>query len=298
MHSSEQLTHGQHGPAEGLEILTYAFSEVSHQGEPMDWVRNYGRGRIYTTMLGHTWKDELNPNLDDVVFQALLARGAEWAATGAVTLPPDLNWRPLFNGKNLDGWEPRGDCLWSILPDGTLLGKRTAGTRPTDPKQIGPWMSRQAWLYTKAVFTEFDLHVEYWIPAGGNSGVSLRDPSRAHGAIDESDAARPDLAQYPKTTPAHIGYEIQIIDGDQEMNPTGSIYDVVHARPGVQRMGQWNSIEIESRLDRIRVRVNGQVVADGPGEPRRPKTGPIGLQLHDRFSTVMFRNIRIRELVH
>lgn len=63
-HPSDQLTHGQHGPAEGLEILTYAFSEVSHQGEPMDWVHDYGKGRVYTTMLGHTWKDEMNPNLN------------------------------------------------------------------------------------------------------------------------------------------------------------------------------------------------------------------------------------------
>ncbi len=297
-HPSEQLTHGQHGPAQGIEILTYAFSDVSHQGEPMDWVRSYGRGRVYTTMLGHTWKDELNPNLDDPQFQALLARGAEWAATGAVTLPANLGWRPLFNGKNFDGWEPRGDCQWSILPDGTLLGKRTAGTRPTDAKQIGNWMSRQAWLYTKAEYTEFDLHVEYWIPDGGNSGVSIRDQSRAHGAIDETDAARPDLAKFPKTTPAHIGYEIQIIDGPQEPNPTGSIYSLVPSKPLYQRMGFWNTLDIESRLDRIRVRVNGQLAAEGPGEADRSKTGPIGLQLHDRFSTVMFRNIRIRELGH
>jgi type 1 glutamine amidotransferase len=84
LHPSEQLTHGQHGPAEGLNVLTYAYSEVSRQGEPMDWVRSYGKGRVYTTMLGHTWKNEANPNFDDVHFQALLARGSEWAATGKV----------------------------------------------------------------------------------------------------------------------------------------------------------------------------------------------------------------------
>ena len=33
-----------------------------------------------------------------------------------------------------------------------------------------------------------------------------------------------------------------------------------------------------------------------PGDPERSKTGPIGLQLHDQFSFVMFRNIRIREI--
>jgi len=87
LHPSEQLTHGQHGPAEGLTILTYAYSKDSKQNEPLDWVRQYGRGRVYTTMLGHTWKDETNPNLECVGFQTLLSRGAEWAATGRVTIP-------------------------------------------------------------------------------------------------------------------------------------------------------------------------------------------------------------------
>lgn len=296
-HPSEQLTHGQHGPAQGLDILTYAFSEVSHQGEPLDWVRQYGRGRVYTTMLGHTWKDELNPNLDDVFFQTLLARGAEWAATGQVTLPAGLGWRPLLDGKTLGGWEARGDGKWSVLPDGSLLGQRTQGTAPGDRKLYDQWLGRQAWLYTLAEYGEFDLHVEYWIPAGGNSGVSIRDRSRAHGAFDETDAARPELAAFPKTTPAHIGYEIQIIDDDRETYPSGSIYSLVAAKTGVQRSGGWNSLDIESRNAQIRVHLNGQVVAEGPGEEARSKTGPIGLQLHDRFSTAMFRNIRIRETV-
>jgi type 1 glutamine amidotransferase len=92
MHPSEQLTHGQHGPAEGLTILTYASSPVSHANEPMDWVRRYGRGRVYTTMQGHTWAGEPSPNLDCVGFQTLFARGVEWAATGRVTIPipPDF----------------------------------------------------------------------------------------------------------------------------------------------------------------------------------------------------------------
>jgi type 1 glutamine amidotransferase len=297
-HPSEQLTHGQHGPAQGLDILTYAFSEISHQGEPMDWVRLYGRGRVYTTMLGHTWNAELNPNLDDVFFHTLLARGAEWAATGEVTVPAGLGWKPLFDGKSLDGWESRGDCQWTILPDGGLYGQRTRGTPPADRKQYDAWLGRQAWLYTKAEYGEFDLHLEYWIPPGGNSGVSIRDRSRAHGAFDEPDTARPELAAFPKTTPAHIGYEIQIIDDDKEKYPTGSIYTFVPAKTGVHRPGAWNSLDIESRNAVIRVRLNGQVVAEGPGEEARSKTGPIGLQLHDRFSTVMFRNIRIRESVH
>lgn len=302
-HRSEQLTHGQHGPAEGLTILTYAFSEISHQGEPMDWVRQYGKGRVYTTMLGHTWKNELNPNLDDVYFQALLARGTEWAATGTVTLPPDLGWKPLFDGKTLDGWEPRGNCLWSVLPEGVLLGQRTRGAidallaakPPAAVRDYHEWISRQAWIYTRREYGEFDLHVEYFLPAHGNSGVSIRDRSRAHGAIGESDAERPDLAAFPKTTPAHIGYEIQIIDDDREKYPTGSVYTFVPARTGFQRMGEWNALDIESRNDAIRVRLNGVPVAEYAGDPARSKTGPIGLQLHDQFTVMTFRELRIRE---
>jgi type 1 glutamine amidotransferase len=78
----EQLTHGQHGPARGLTILTYAHSPVSGKNEPMDWVRNYGQGRIYVTMLGHTWKNEPNPNLASPEFRRLLAQAIRWVATG------------------------------------------------------------------------------------------------------------------------------------------------------------------------------------------------------------------------
>jgi type 1 glutamine amidotransferase len=67
--------------------LTYAYSKDSKQNEPLDWVRSFGKGRIYTTMLGHTWKGEANPNLESVGFQTLLARGMEWAASGRVTIP-------------------------------------------------------------------------------------------------------------------------------------------------------------------------------------------------------------------
>jgi type 1 glutamine amidotransferase len=87
MHPSEQLTHGQHGPAEGLTVLTYAWSKDSKQNEPMDWVREYGRGRVYTTMLGHTWRNEPNPNLRCIGFRTVLARGVEWAASGKARVP-------------------------------------------------------------------------------------------------------------------------------------------------------------------------------------------------------------------
>jgi type 1 glutamine amidotransferase len=92
MHPSEQLTHGQHGPVAGFDFLTYAHSPVTQQNEPMDWVHMYGRGRIYVTMLGHTWANEPSPDLECVGFQTLLARGVEWIATGRVTIPIPSNF--------------------------------------------------------------------------------------------------------------------------------------------------------------------------------------------------------------
>jgi len=138
--------------------------------------------------------------------------------------------------------------------------------------------------------------VEFWLPPGGNSGVSIRDLSRAHYAINEPDSVHPELAGAVKSTPAHIGYEIQILDDDKEKFPSGSVYLFQAAKTGAMRHSDWNSMEIESRAGMITVRLNGEQVAQSPGDPQRSKVGPIGLQLHDRFSTVMFRNIRIREI--
>src|SRR5579871_196724 len=76
-------------------------------------------------------------------------------------------WQDLFNGRNLDGWQPRGECKWTVLADGTLLGQRTFDRAkvfpkwPVEQKQFQSWWSRQAWLYTEREFGEFDLHVEY-----------------------------------------------------------------------------------------------------------------------------------------
>jgi hypothetical protein len=233
-------------------------------------------------------------------FYRILLLAALLPAAWAAEKP---KWKPLFNGVNLDGWEIRGECIWNVMPGGILLGYR-AHPNPSKPfpdpwpissRQYGSWLYRQAWLYTKAEFAEYDLHLEYFIPSGGNSGISIRDRSRAHSAIGEADDKRPELAQFPKTTPAHIGYEIQICDTDEKYS-SGSIYSIVPAKTGLQRKGDWNAMDIESRTGLIRIKINGQVAAEGPGEAERSKTGPIGLQLHDQFSFMMFRNIKIKEL--
>jgi len=207
--------------------------------------------------------------------------------------------KPLFNGKNIDGWEVIGDGLWTVLSNGTLVGQRTADLRKmmvpgaafTSPQQYSAWMNQQSWLYTRRNdFGEFDLHVEYWTKAMGNSGVSIRDTSRAKWAITIP-------VDYTKT-PSKIGYEIQINNRYPDPHPSGSIYGFVDAPKDAQHDDDWNSMDILSRNDKITVSLNGRIVAEHPGDPKRSKTGPIGLQLHDQFSISQFRNIVIREITH
>ena len=201
------------------------------------------------------------------------------------------DWRALFNGKDLQGWEPRGDGIWAVMKDGTLIGQRDPSAAklgwPLTWQKFHEWLSVQAWLYTVAEFDEYDLHVEYWIRRPGNSGISIRDKSRAqYGIQTPADFTR---------TPSRLAYEIQINSQYPDPTLTGSIYALAKAPPGLQVDDQWNSVDIESRRDRIRVRVNGKLAAEHPGVEGRPKTGPIGLQLHDRNTIIKFRNLRIRE---
>ena len=55
--------------------------------EPMLWTVDYGKGRVFVTALGHDAECVQTP-----AFVTTFARGAEWAATGKVTLPipPDM----------------------------------------------------------------------------------------------------------------------------------------------------------------------------------------------------------------
>jgi len=89
MHASDELYHGQRGPAQDMHILATAFSAKEKGGtglhEPMAWTIPFGKGRVFTTLLGHDVPQTVAPGA-----ATLLVRGAEWAATGKVTIPvPD-----------------------------------------------------------------------------------------------------------------------------------------------------------------------------------------------------------------
>jgi type 1 glutamine amidotransferase len=87
-------------PADTYHVLATAYDDHAlYQGkarqpipgagknEPMLWTLQYGQGRVFATMLGHD-----APAVNTPAFVTTFTRGAEWAATGNVTLPipPDM----------------------------------------------------------------------------------------------------------------------------------------------------------------------------------------------------------------
>jgi type 1 glutamine amidotransferase len=90
MHAKDELYHGQRGPGADMHILATAYSSKDKGGtgtnEPMIWIIPYGTGRVFTTVMGHVSGKDAEA-IRCVGFQTVVARGAEWAGTGKVTLP-------------------------------------------------------------------------------------------------------------------------------------------------------------------------------------------------------------------
>jgi type 1 glutamine amidotransferase len=85
MHAKDELYEKLRGPAENMHILATAFASPEYAGtgrhEPMFMTLEYGKGRVFHTVLGHA-----DYSMNCVGFITTLQRGTEWAATGKVTI--------------------------------------------------------------------------------------------------------------------------------------------------------------------------------------------------------------------
>ena len=185
---------------------------------------------------------------------------------------------PLFNGKDLDGWEVRearvGDKDKWAVQNGVLVGKAGSG-----------------WIGTKKMYGDYVLRLDWKIFDGGNSGVFIRVPD---GKLTQS--------------PSYHGFEIQILDDNSskykdKLKPyqyCGGLYHFIGPSKKVFKgAGEWNSYEITCKRDAITLIFNGEKVIDAdtskdPGMAKRPKRGFLGLQNHG--SGVEFKNVMIKSL--
>jgi hypothetical protein len=213
---------------------------------------------------------------------ALLLPSPTWSQANPPREPgSSSDWRPLFDGRSLDGWEHVGPGRF-VVEDGVLRTEGGMGLLWYAREKLGNCVLRV--VYKTAT-------------PRSNSGVYIRI------------ADRPSDEWYA----VHHGYEVQIMDAAPEARGTGSVYTFAKATARPAKPGEWNTLEITLEGDRIRTVINGVAVATfdprGPVPPRknssphgdpergpRPQSGYIGLQNHDKDSVVLFKEVSVRPL--
>lgn len=86
LHAEDAIDVGLRGPAKDLKVLQYFSPAPGARLQPAAWTVAYGKGRVFNTSLGDVVEGGPDTAVRCAGFQALLARGAEWASSGQVTL--------------------------------------------------------------------------------------------------------------------------------------------------------------------------------------------------------------------
>jgi Domain of Unknown Function (DUF1080) len=172
-------------------------------------------------------------------------------------------WMTLFDGKNLDNWNPIGTAKWK-LEDGAVVAD-----------------SGNGFLVSKNDYGDFDLRVEFWIEAKTNSGVFIRCTD-------------------PNSVTGKTAYEVNLWDERPvQKYGTGAIVDVAAVDPMPHAGGKWNTYEIIAKGDTFTVILNGQKTVDGAKSNKFAK-GRIALQhgkgVSDESGVVKFRKVEIKPL--
>ncbi len=196
-------------------------------------------------------------------------------------------WQLLFDGESLEHWrtyqQPAPSLQWRAV-DGELVLTRRGG---------GDLISKKTWA-------GFELHLDWKISQGGNSGIFF-------------------LADEEKRDIYHKAPEVQILDDARhadnkvDSHRSGSLYDLIAAPPESQRpAGAWNTVVIRHLTGHLQVWQNGvQTVDIHIGGERwnalvagskfagwegfgTLTSGHLGLQ--DHGYVVHFRNLKVRTL--
>jgi hypothetical protein len=76
------------GPAKNVDVLSFAHEPHTGLNWPIEWTVQYGRGRVYTSTLGHVWKGDVQPvTVRDAGVQTLLVRALQWLGKRPVDYP-------------------------------------------------------------------------------------------------------------------------------------------------------------------------------------------------------------------
>ena len=197
---------------------------------------------------------------------------------------PDLSsgFVSLYNGKNLDGWTPKGGhCEFEAKGD-TIVGTTVPGSPST-------YLSTNKADYQDFVFTA-ELK---WIE-DGNSGVMFRANSRPGEGKDEGR----EIVFGPQAEMEAFSKERYWSGGIFGQSAGGWIYPMwleehEAARNAMKRDG-WNRITISARGETIKTWLNGIPAAHW--KTTEYKQGFFSLQVHSgKSGQVLFRNVAVKE---
>lgn len=197
-------------------------------------------------------------------------------------------FRPLFDGKTLEGWTQKGGKATYEVVDGAVVGTSVAQTP-------------NSFLCTDKEYGDFVLEVELKVDNALNSGIQIRSHC----------FEKPTKFKKKEIPAGRVhGYQVEIDPTDRGFS--GGIYDEGRrgwlndlagdkhkaARAAFKRDG-WNKYRIEARGNSIKTWVNGIPAADLKDDV--DKSGFIALQVHsvpnkNAGKQVRWRNIRIKEL--
>ncbi len=195
------------------------------------------------------------------------------AAVSPLAQSAEGDFKPLFNGKNLDGFK--------TVPDGLDKSIRV------EDQTIIVAGKPNGYFYTEKPFKNYVLKFDwkYVRPAGladdskfgGNSGLLVH------------------IQGEHKVWPRCI--EVQGMNRDH-----GNIFAIGGAKgnfkkfadaqkKAIKAVGEWNTTEVTSENGKLTAKVNGELVSEGAGELME---GPIGWQ--SEGAEIHFRKIEIKEL--
>jgi len=208
----------------------------------------------------------------------------------ARTAETEEGFVPIFNGRDLTGWE--GKPGWWTVEDGAI----TAQSTPEKPCKKHNYLM---WRGGKPA--DFELRFSYRI-VGGNSGVQIRSRERPGWDIEGYQA---DLEAGPTYTGALYevyGRVLMAKRGEQAtFDPDGTRHVVSlgdadelqkHIKPN-----DWNEYHIIARGNTITLAINGKVMSRtiDNQKDKAAREGVIALQMHPGPPMkVQFKNLRLK----
>jgi hypothetical protein len=192
----------------------------------------------------------------------------------------DAGFKPLFDGKSLNGWKNPYKHGEAKVVDG----------------EIHLIADNKFFLVTEKTYANFVFEGEVLLPEGNaNSGFMFRaqaEPGKVYGYQSEvdGDPNRKWSGGLYDEGEGRRAWFISPIKGDMESEAA------FRKRAGdAFKRNDWNTYRITCKGNKITIEVNGVVTTDC--EDNKDASGVIGIQHHgEKGQTYRFRNLRIKEL--